>query len=82
MPYKFLQQFITIQSADQASGVVVIGDIGGILGKQVTDDLVNGIVTFFAEGTVNGSEDFFHFLCIFIWNKELNGVVIHTAYLL
>jgi hypothetical protein len=52
-----LHQFIPVQLADHASGIVVVGDIGGIFRKQITDDLINGIVTFFLQGVEHRAQD-------------------------
>ena len=42
-----LQQLVPVHLADEGAGVVVVGDIGGILGQDVTHDLVDGVVTLF-----------------------------------
>ena len=49
VPDQLLEQLITVELADQAAGIVVIGDIGGVLRKQIADDLVDRVVTLFAE---------------------------------
>ena len=55
--HQFLQQLVSIQLADHAAGIVVVGDIGGIFRKQITDDLINGIVTFFLQGVEHRAQD-------------------------
>ena len=51
------QQLVPVQFADQAAGAVVGGDIGGILGENVADDLVNGVVALFPQGVVDRGQD-------------------------
>jgi hypothetical protein len=52
-----LQQFITIQLANHASGIVIVGNIGGIFSQKITNDLINGIVTLLAQGIKNALKD-------------------------
>ncbi len=42
-----LHQLVTVDLADHSPGVVVVGDVGGILSQQVANDLVDGVVAFF-----------------------------------
>ena len=46
MPDQLLQQLVAVYLADEASGAFVVRDIGRVFGKQVTDDLIDGIVPF------------------------------------
>ena len=43
--HQLLRQLVPIETADQRTGVVVVGDIGGVLGENIAHDLVDGIVT-------------------------------------
>ena len=45
---QLLQKLVPIQLADHAAGIVVVGNVGGIFGQQITNDLVDGIVSLFA----------------------------------
>ena len=52
VPHQLLQQLITIELADETSGVVIIRDIGRILRKKIANNLVDGIITLFAKGII------------------------------
>ena len=43
------EQLVPVQTADHRSGVVVVGDVGGILREKIAYDLIDGIVTLFGE---------------------------------
>ena len=60
MAYQFLQQLVPVNAADQAAGVVVVCDIGGVLGEDVAHDLVDGVVTLFPESVIHRGEDALH----------------------
>ena len=49
MLHELLQQLIAVELADQAAGIVVICDVSGVLRQEITDDLVDGVIAFFAE---------------------------------
>ena len=40
--HQLLEQLVPVQLADEGAGVVVVGDIGGVLREDVADDLVDG----------------------------------------
>lgn len=60
--HQLLEQLVPVQLADQGPGVVVVGDIGGILAEDIAHDLVDGVVPLFLQGIVNGCEDGFDFV--------------------
>ena len=66
-----LHQLVPVDLADHAPGVVVIRDIGGILGQQVADDLVDGIIAFFGQGFIHTPKDSAHIFPIVVWYSEL-----------
>ena len=66
-----LHQFIPVDLADHTAGIVVVGDVGGILGQQVSNDLVDGIVAFFSQGFVHTTENTAHILFIVAGYGEL-----------
>ena len=49
-----IQQFIAVNFTDQTARIVVIGDIRRIFGKNIANDLVDGIISLFNQRTVNG----------------------------
>jgi hypothetical protein len=44
--------------SDQGTGIVVIGDISGVLREYIAHDLIDGVISLFLERTVNDPEDF------------------------
>ena len=74
MPHKLVQQFIPVNFADQTARIVVIGDIGRIFRKKVAYDLVDGIIAFFTEGTINGHKCIFHFQVGVVCKREFDGI--------
>jgi hypothetical protein len=71
--YENLQKLVPINFADLGSCIIVVGNVGGILCKQVTDDLIDGIVAFFVQGVENITESLTHLLPIIAGNLELSG---------
>ena len=43
---QFMHKLITVNAADKASGVVIVGYIGRILRQDITHKLIDGIVAF------------------------------------
>ena len=70
-----LEQLIPIQLADESPGIVVVGDIGGVLRKDVPDDLIDGIIALLPQGVVNGSQNVLDLLVLIIIETELPGIV-------
>ena len=52
-----LHQLVPVDFTNHAPGVVVIGNIGGILRQQIADDLVDGIVAFFRQGLIHSPKN-------------------------
>jgi hypothetical protein len=79
-----LQQFIPIDFADQGAGVVVVGDIGGVLGKNVSHNLIDGIIALFFQCLIDSGQNLADFLILFYCNAELPGKIVHadTTFLL
>ena len=55
------QKRIPVHTADKAAGVIVIGDVSGVLGKNISHQLINGIVSLYLQRIINGGHDFPHF---------------------
>jgi len=68
-PDQDLHQLITVDTADHAAGIVVIGDVGRIFREQITYDLVDGIVAFLGKGLIHTPEDLAHILIIIGYYK-------------
>ena len=73
LPHKHLHQLIPINFADFGSSAVVVGDIGGILGQKVADDLINGIVAFFSQCLVYITKNAPHIFGVVVNDGELLG---------
>ena len=52
-PHQHLQQLITVDLADECAGTHVVGDIGGIFGENITNDLIDGVIAFFLQSPRN-----------------------------
>jgi hypothetical protein len=68
-----LQQFITIQLANHASGIVIIGDICGILSQKIANDLVNGVITLFIQSIEHTTQNGSHILLVIAGYGKLNS---------
>ena len=79
---KLLQKLITVDLADETTGIVMICNICGVLLKDITDNLVDGIVTFFAECIINGGQNTLHLLIGVVLHIKLLGSVDHSDTLL
>ena len=51
-----LHQLVPIDLTDHAPGTTIVGDIGGVLGEQIADDLIDGVVAFFVQGVEHTTE--------------------------
>ena len=75
-----LHQLIPVDLADHAAGVVVVGDIGGILGEQIADNLVDGIITLFVESIEHTAEYPAHIVLIVAGYSKFDSAV-HFVFL-
>ena len=48
-----LQQLVPVQLADERAGVVVVGDVGGVLAEDIAHNLVDGVIALLPEGIVD-----------------------------
>lgn len=74
---QLLQQLVAVKAADEAAGVVVVGDVRRILREDVADELVDRVVAFDNKGMIHGSEDLFHF-CFVVDRVKPSGCVFHV----
>ena len=73
--HQLLEQFIPVKLADHTPGTVVIGDVGGILGEKVADDLVDGVVALFAQSVEYTAKDSAHVLFVIAGDREFDGII-------
>ena len=76
---QLLKQFVSIELADQAAGIVIVGDVGGVFRQEITDYLIDGVIPFFAEGAIYGGQNGLHFLTAVFRYHKLDGIVIHDG---
>ena len=75
--YQHLQQFITIDFTNHRTCVIVIGNVGGILGEDVTNNLIDGIISLLLQSLIDGGEDQAD-LGIFVYcDFKFTGKIIH-----
>lgn len=82
MPDDFLKELITVKLADEAASVIVVGNIGWILREKVSDNLIDGIVSFLCQRMIDFRKRLFHFLAVISRDGELDGIVIQNVRLL
>ena len=79
---KHLHQLVPVDFADHAAGVVVIGDVGGILGQKIAYNLVDGVVALLRQGIKHAAENTAHIFFIIAGNCEFLRILIrHGLYL-
>ena len=61
---QLLEELVPVQLTNHGAGVVVICNIGGIFGQKVPYDLIDGVVTLFAEGVENRTENPMHVFAV------------------
>ena len=76
LPDEHLHQLVPVDLADHASGAVVVGNIGGILSQQVSDDLIDGVVAFFCQGLIHTPKNPAHIIAIVIWYCKFLRILI------
>ena len=76
-----LQQLVPVDVPDQAAGVVVGGDIGGILREDVAHSLVDGVIALLAQGVVNGGQCLADLLLPVLGDGEGNGWFMRSHWL-
>jgi hypothetical protein len=70
---QILQQFITVQLANHTSCIIVIGDVSGVFCKQITHDLIDGVVALFIQSIEYATQNCAHILLIIAGYGKLNG---------
>ena len=74
---KNLQKFVSVDFADHAACVVIVGDVCGIFGQQLADDLVDGVIALFIQRIKYTPENAPHILLVIAGDSKLNGIVCH-----
>ena len=70
-----LHQLVPVDLADHAAGIVIVGDVGGVLGQQVTDNLIDGIVAFFSQGLIHIPENPAHIFFVIAGYSKFHGAL-------
>ena len=71
LAHQRLHQLVPVDLADLGTGIVVIGDIGGVFGQKIAYDLIDGVVTLLAQGIEHTPENSAHILFIIAGNGKL-----------
>lgn len=72
--HQLLQQLIAVDAADERAGVVVVGDIRGVLGEDVPHELIDGVVALEHQRVVYRGEDLPNLCAIGYRGERLGGV--------
>ena len=78
LPHEDLKKLVPVDLADQGPGVVVVGDIGGVLRENIADDLVDRIVALFLQCLIDRGQDLMDLRVLFHHDTELSGKVVHA----
>ena len=73
-----LEQFIPVHLADQGPGLVMVGDIGGVLGEDVTHDLINRVIALFLQRLLHGQHDPVDLRVLIDDEIKFPGIVVHS----
>ena len=80
LTHQLLQQLVPVHLADHGTGVVVVGDIGGILGQDIADDLIDGIIALLLQRLIHCGQDRLDLQIALIAQTELAGIL-HLSHL-
>ena len=75
--HQHLQQLVAVDLANQRAGMVMIGNLSGIFGKDIPHDLVDRIVSLFFQCLVDCGHDLFDLLILFLADIELTCQIYH-----
>ena len=75
--HQHLQQLIAVDLTDQGTGVVMICDVSGILGQNVTHDLIDRVIAFFLQSMIDRRHDLLDFFIFFLIDVELTCQIYH-----
>ena len=73
---QLLQQFVPVKLTDHAAGVVVVGDIGGILGQKIAHNLIDGIIALFLQRIEYRAKNASHILFVVTGNGKFQSALI------
>ena len=76
LAYQNLHQLVTVDLADHGAGIFVIGDVGGVFGQKISDDLIDGVVAFLVQSVEHSAEYLAHTGLVIAGNCEFQGAFI------
>ena len=79
IPDQDLQKLVAVHLADQGAGLVMVGDIGGVLGEDVAHDLVDRVIALLLQRLVHGQHDPVDLRVLIDDEIKLPGVVVHAC---
>ena len=59
-----LHQLVPVDLADHAAGTPVVGDVGGVFCQQLSNNLVDGVVSLLGQGVKHTAQDHPHILLV------------------
>ena len=74
-----LQQLVAIQLADQRACLPVVGDVGGVILKDVAHELIDGVIALLLQRGVHARQDVVDLLVLFLRGVEFAGIVFHSV---
>jgi len=82
---KLVEKLVAVDVTDECARIFVVGDIGRVLGKQISHNLINGVVSLFAERDIDLSQDLLGFDLLVLHDGKglgLSAVIEHNDLLL
>ena len=80
--YQCTQKLVPVDFADQATGILIIGNVGRIFCEEIAYNLIDRIVTLFTQGVENALKDQPHIFLIIAGDCKFNGMFRQNANLL
>ena len=77
--HKLLQQFVTVELADEAASIIVICNVGRVFRKNVADNLIDRVISFFGEGTIDLRQNLLHFVAAVSGDGELDSAMLFQS---
>ncbi len=63
-------KLIAVDAADEGSCALMVGDICGVLGENIANQLVYGVIALFSESLINCGNDCVHLMILIVVKGE------------
>ena len=74
--HESVEKLVSVKLTDETARIVMARDIGGVLGKDISYDLVDGIVSLFLEGRVHLRKGVTDLKILFVLDRKFYGVFV------